>query len=205
MSSDESIASALQSAHHAEEQHDHDYYNYYHHDDDDVHEGGGGGAYTTTSFVLHAEVVDAAVNASYSSSSSSSSSTTTTTDDGENVVVEYELVVKEALPSISSSTTWSVNGIHGGNVDVSTLSTMLVSDTDGILALISVDVYGNGNVRGIIRDDTHHDDANAANAGVPGGGGGTGLRFRQDGMGGTVRELVILCFVIVVRRRRRSC
>ena len=37
------------------------------------------------------------------------------------------------------------------NFDV--VSTKLVSDVDGILAVISADVHGIGNVRGVIRDD----------------------------------------------------
>ena len=112
-----------------------------------------------TSFVLNAEVVDVAGDSVAASGGGGG---------------EYELVVREALPAISSATTLSVDGVPAGNVDSDVVSTMLVSDVDGILALISVDVHGSGNVRGIIRDDNGGD------------GEGTGMKFAQDGEGGTV-------------------
>jgi hypothetical protein len=64
---------------------------------------------------------------------SASTSTTTGTD------VLFEVHVGEAEPAITSKTTISVKGGKAHYVDSANIDTMLVSDEDGVLALLSVD------------------------------------------------------------------
>jgi hypothetical protein len=47
--------------------------------------------------------------------------------------------VREAEPAITSKTTISVKGGKAHYVDSANIDTMLVSDEDGVLALLSVD------------------------------------------------------------------
>ena len=75
---------------------------------------------------------------------SASTSTTTGTD------VLFEVHVCEAEPAITSKTTISVKGGKAHYVDSANIDTMLVSDEDGVLALLSVDKQ-DGKVNGIVK------------------------------------------------------
>ena len=62
----------------------------------------------------------------------------------------FEVHVIEAEPAITSKTTTSImGGDMSGHVNEHDVATMLVSDEDGVLALIAVDANG-GNVHGIV-------------------------------------------------------
>jgi hypothetical protein len=73
-----------------------------------------------------------------------STSNTTGTD------VLFEVRVREAEPAITSKTTISVKGGKAHYVDSANIATMLVSDEDGVMALLSVDKQ-DGKVNGIIK------------------------------------------------------
>ena len=64
--------------------------------------------------------------------------------------VLFEVHVREAEPAITSKTTISVKGGKAHYVDSANIDTMLVSDEDGVLALLSVDKQ-DGKVNGIVK------------------------------------------------------
>ena len=80
----------------------------------------------------------------------------------------YMVRVREAAPAVTSMTTMSIQ--NGTSIPVNTddVATMLVSDEDGVLALISVHKKG-GNVDGIVQKN------------------GENMKFTQRGGGGKVR------------------
>ena len=61
----------------------------------------------------------------------------------------YEVEVREAQPAVTSRTTVSFQGGESKHVDEDALDTLLVSNTDGTVALIAVEKKG-GKVDGII-------------------------------------------------------
>ena len=61
----------------------------------------------------------------------------------------YEVEVREAQPAVTSKTTVSFQGGESKHVDEDALDTLLVSNTDGTVALIAVEKKG-GKVDGII-------------------------------------------------------
>jgi hypothetical protein len=67
--------------------------------------------------------------------------------------VLFEVHVREAEPAITSKTTISVKGGKAHYVDSANIATMLVSDEDGVLALLSVDKQ-DGKVNGIVKEGT---------------------------------------------------
>jgi hypothetical protein len=75
---------------------------------------------------------------------SASTSTTTGTE------LVFEVRVREAEPAITSKTTISVKGGKAHYVDSANIATMLVSDEDGVMALLSVDKQ-DGKVNGIVK------------------------------------------------------
>ena len=80
----------------------------------------------------------------------------------------YMVRVREAVPAVTSMTTTSIE--NGTSIPVSEIdvATMLVSDEDGVIALISVDKKG-GKVNGIVQKN------------------GESIKFVQRGGGGKVR------------------
>ena len=64
--------------------------------------------------------------------------------------VLFEVHVREAEPAITSKTTISVKGGKAHYVDSANIATMLVSDEDGVMALLSVDKQ-DGKVNGIVK------------------------------------------------------
>ena len=78
---------------------------------------------------------------------SASTSTTTGTE------LVFEVHVREAEPAITSKTTISVKGGKAHYVDSANIATMLVSDEDGVMALLSVDKQ-DGKVNGIVKEGT---------------------------------------------------
>ena len=65
----------------------------------------------------------------------------------------FEVHVREAEPAITSKTTISVKGGKAHYVDSANIATMLVSDEDGVMALLSVDKQ-DGKVNGIVKEGT---------------------------------------------------
>ena len=93
-------------------------------------------------FTLHA--ADESSPPSANNNNIFASTNTTGTD------VLFEVHVREAEPAITSKTTISVKGGKAHYVDSANIATMLVSDEDGVMALLSVDKQ-DGKVNGIIK------------------------------------------------------
>jgi hypothetical protein len=93
-------------------------------------------------FTLHA--ADESSPPSANNNNIFASTNTTGTD------VLFEVHVREAEPAITSKTTISVKGGKAHYVDSANIATMLVSDEDGVMALLSVDKQ-DGKVNGIVK------------------------------------------------------
>ena len=96
-------------------------------------------------FTLHA--ADESSPPSANNNNIFASTNTTGTD------VLFEVHVREAEPAITSKTTISVKGGKAHYVDSANIATMLVSDEDGVMALLSVDKQ-DGKVNGIVKEGT---------------------------------------------------
>lgn len=81
----------------------------------------------------------------------------------------YMVRVREAVPAVTSMTTMSIQDGTSIPVNQDDVATMLVSDEDGVIALISVDKEG-GKVDGIVQKN------------------GEKMKFTQRGGGGKVRS-----------------
>jgi predicted ester cyclase len=81
----------------------------------------------------------------------------------------YMVRVREAMPAVTSMTTMSIQDSTSIPVNHDDVATMLVSDEDGVIALISVDKEG-GKVDGIVQKN------------------GEKIKFTQRGGGGKVRS-----------------
>jgi hypothetical protein len=97
-------------------------------------------------FTLHAADKSSPPPATAANNNIFSASTSTTI--GTELV--FEVHVREAEPAITSKTTISVKGGKAHYVDSANIDTMLVSDEDGVLALLSVDKK-DGKVNGIVK------------------------------------------------------
>jgi hypothetical protein len=76
--------------------------------------------------------------------------------------------VREAVPAVTSMTTMSIQNSTSVPVNEDDVATILVSDEDGVIALISVHKKG-GKVDGIVQKN------------------GENMKFTQKGEGGKVR------------------